>query len=205
MSSCICMRLMYQRRFSFRGMVQFGTPERARSLCNCGEPHGLPVTVTFLPCCHDYPQSLTLACILFGQIMVRSFVCIGWSMFCPSKHRKTELTCILNVFFAFLFLCVCVCVCVWVFVRWVIPARFLSAWQDQHCDDFGVYGGLRGFKEQVPGLKTVAVGDMVGEYLRVGWRRYATMYIYIYYHWSYSRCQEVTPCHCQLPTIIKPG
>ena len=180
MSSCICMRLMYQRRFSFRGMVQFGTPERARSLCNCGEPHGLPVTVTFLPCCHDYPQSLTLACILFGQIMVRSFVCIGWSMFCPSKHRKTELTCILNVFFAFLFLCVCVCVCVWVFVRWVIPARFLSAWQDQHCDDFGVYGGLRGFKEQVPGLKTVAVGDMVGEYLRVGWRRYATMYIYIY-------------------------
>ena len=41
------------------------------------------------------------------------------------------------------------------------------AWQDQHCDDFGVCGGLRGFKEQVPGLKTaVALGDMVGEYLR---------------------------------------
>ena len=135
-----------------------------------------------------------------------SQLCLHWLVnVLPFKTSKNWVDMYSQCVLCISFLCVCVCVCVWVFVRWVIPARFLSAWQDQHCDDFGVYGGLRGFKEQVPGLKTVAVGDMVGEYLRVGWRRYATMYIYIYYHWSYSRCQEVTPCHCQLPTIIKPG
>lgn len=67
-------------------------------------------------------------------------------------------------------LCSSFCVRVRLGIRAVShPSRLPKcAWQDQHCDDFGVYGGLRGFKEQVQGLKTVAVGDMVGEYLRVG-------------------------------------
>ena len=104
------------------------------------------------------------------------------------------------------FFYVCVCVCVWVFVRWVIPARFLSAWQDQHCDDFGVYGGFVVLKSRCRAWKPwpwVTWSESIWELDDAAMP--LCMYIYIYYHWSYSRCQEVTPCHCQLPTIIKPG
>ena len=180
MSSCICMRLMYQRRFQFQGhgtvrnawtceiFVQLrGTSWFARNRYILAMLPWLPAE--FDPGVHliwaNYGSQLCFA--LVGQCFaLQNIEKLSWHVFSM---------CSLHFFFY-----VCVCVCVWVFVRWVIPARFLSAWQDQHCDDFGVYGGLRGFKEQVPGLKTVAVGDMVGEYLRVGWRRYATMYIYRY-------------------------
>ena len=108
MSSCICMRLMYQRRF--RGMVQFGTPERARSLRNCGETSWFArnryilAMLPWLPA--EFDPGVHLIWANYG-----SQLCLHWLVnVLPFKTSKNWVDmysqCVLCISF---FMCVCVC------------------------------------------------------------------------------------------------